>query len=117
LFFLCSYYPNAEPERLPMHVIPTDAAAAIGDHQRYPGCRLVLACAACSWSKSYNPERVIDRLRSLKAGGHATRLEDVARRVAWNCPACSRMRWRAELAWPPELSPREFRRLTNRQRN
>jgi hypothetical protein len=100
-----------------MRPIPTDGTAALGDYRRYPGCRLLLACGACAWSKSYNPERLIDRLRELKAGGHATRLADVARRVAWNCPACGRMRWRAQFAWPRELAPGEARRLANRYRN
>ena len=100
-----------------MRLIPHDATAAIGDFRRYPGCRLLIACAACSWSKGYDPERVIDRLRALKAGGHATRMEDVARRVAWPCPACRRLKWRAQFAWPPGLGPREARRLADRYRN
>jgi hypothetical protein len=97
--------------------IPADRTAAIGAFRRHPGCRLMLACAACGWSKSYNPERVIDRLRELKAGGHTTRLVDVARRVGWNCPACQRTRWRAQFAWPPSLTPGEAKRLADRYRN
>lgn len=100
-----------------MRPIPAEGTASIGDFRRYPGCRLLLACAACSWSKSYNPERVIDRLHELKAGGHATRLADVARRVGWNCPACQRMRWRAQFAWPDNIDEREVKRLTNLFRN
>jgi hypothetical protein len=100
-----------------MRRIPAEGTAAVGDFRRHPGCRLVLACAACAWSKSYDPERVIDRLRELKAGGHTTRLVDVARRVGWNCPACHRMRWRAQLAWPPGLTPGEAKRLADRYRN
>ena len=45
-----------------MRPIPTDATATMGDYRRYAGRRLLLACAACARSKSYNPERVIDRL-------------------------------------------------------
>jgi hypothetical protein len=97
--------------------IPTDGTAAIGDFRRYPGCRLLIQCSACSWSKTYNPERVIDRLRELKAGGYATQVSAIARRIGWNCPACSRMRWRAQFAWPPEIGEREARRLTQLYRN
>lgn len=97
--------------------IPADAATAIGDFARYPGCRLLLACAACAWSRTYDPERVLRRLHELKSGGHATRLADVARRVQWNCPACSRMRWRMQFAWPPTLTEGEARRLAARYRN
>lgn len=100
-----------------MPPIPADGSAALGDFRRYPGCRLMLVCAACGWSKTYNPERVIDRLHALKSGGHATRLVDVARRVGWNCPACRRMGWRAQFAWPTNLTPGEAKRLANRYRN
>jgi len=97
--------------------IPADAATAIGDCARYPGCRLLLACAACSWSRTYNPERVIRRLHELRTGGHATRLADVARRVQWNCPACSRMAWRMQFAWPANMTESEAKRLISRARN
>ena len=100
-----------------MRPIPTAGTASLGDFRRYPGCRLLIACAACSWAKSYSPQRVIDRLRELKAGGHATSLADVARRVGWNCPACQRMRWRAPFAWPANVDAREVKRLTNLYRN
>jgi len=109
--------PPPPPARAEMRIIPTAAEASLGDYRRYPGCRLLLGCAACSWSKHYSPERIIDRLRELRAGGHTTRLDEVARRVAWTCPACHRMRWRAGFAWPPEIGPREVRRLTNRERS
>jgi hypothetical protein len=97
--------------------IPLGAGASIGDFRRYPGCRMTLTCAMCGWSKSYDPERVIQRLTQLKTGGHATRLEDVARRVAWNCPGCGRVRWRAGLAWPPGFTERDAKRLASRLRN
>ena len=97
--------------------IPADAATAIGDCARYPGCRLLLACPACSLSRTYNPERVIRRLHELRTGGHATRLADVARRVQWNCPACSRMAWRMQFAWPANMTESEAKRLISRARN
>ena len=100
-----------------MRVIATDANTVLGDHRRYPGCRIYLMCSACSWSKSYSPERVIRRLQELKSGGYTTQLVAVARRVGWNCPACSRMRWRALFAWPPGLDPAEVRRLASQYRN
>jgi hypothetical protein len=102
---------------MPERLIPADAATAIGDFARYPGCRLLLACAACSWSRTYKPERVIHRLQELRTGGYATRLADVARRVQWNCPACSRVRWRMQFAWPADMTESEAKRLAARARN
>lgn len=78
---------------------------SLGDFRRFPGCRLLLECALCSWSKSYSPERIIARLRELRAGGHTTAIAQVARRVAWNCPACGRVRWRTQLVYPPGPAP------------
>jgi len=100
-----------------MRPIPTGATAPIGAYLKYPGSRLLLSCSACSWSKAYRPEAVIARLRQLRGGGHDTPLADLTRRVGWNCPRCSRMRWRFELAWPDDLDPREVRRLANQIRN
>lgn len=105
--------PPAGPDR-PIYV---DDHASIGDFARYPGCRLTLTCAMCGWSKSYSPERVIARLRELRNGGPATRLAEVARRVSWNCPGCSRLKWRAGFAYPGSLSPAEARRLAALYRN
>lgn len=101
----------------PLRPIPADAATSIGDFARYPGCRLMLACTACSWSRTYDPERVIHRLQDLRAGGYASRLTDVAKRVGWNCPACHRVRWRMQFAWPAGLTEAEAKRLANRYRN
>jgi len=109
--------PARSARRTETRLIPADAATAIGDFRRYPGCRLVLACAACGWSKTYNPERVIARLQALKAGGYATSLVAVGQRVGWNCPACARMRWRVQFGWPSGLDERELRRLANLYRN
>ena len=100
-----------------MRPIPLDDGASIGDFRRYPGCRLTLTCAMCGWQKPYNPERVIARLHELKSGGHATRIGDIARRVAWPCPGCHRLKWRGGLAWPPDLTAAEAKRLAARYRN
>ena len=81
-----------------MRPIPAAPETPIGDFRRYPGARLLLACEFCGWSKSYRPERVLARLHELKAGGHATRLADVVRKVGWNCPSCSRTGWRMQFA-------------------
>jgi hypothetical protein len=101
----------------PLQHIPLGAEGSIGDFRRYPGCRLALTCAMCGWWKAYDPERVIARLRELRAGGEATRLPDVARRVAWNCPGCGRVRWRTGLAWPAGFGERDAKRLAARHRN
>ena len=100
-----------------MRIIPTDASASMGDYRRYPGCRLLITCAVCGWSKSYSPGRIIVRLQELKAGGHATPVAAIPRRIGWNCPACHRTRWRAQFAWPPTVNEREVKRLTNLYRN
>ena len=97
--------------------IPLGAEASVGDFQRYPGCRLTITCSLCGWVKAYNPERVLGRLRELKAGGHATPLGKVGARVLWPCPGCGRVKWRARLGWPAGLQPDEVRRLTNLYRN
>ena len=44
----------------PIHL---DESASVGDFARYPGCRLTITCALCGWSKGYNPERILARLR------------------------------------------------------
>jgi hypothetical protein len=73
----------------------------------------VLACAACGWLNDYNPERIVDRLRALMAGGHMTTLAAVATRVSGNYPACARMRWRAQFGWPAGMDGREVKRPAN----
>jgi hypothetical protein len=97
--------------------IPDDGRLTVGDHRRYPGSRLLLTCAMCGWSKTYAPERVLDRLRQLRAGGHPTPVVTLSRRVAWPCPMCCRVRWRMQLASPRRLDPREARRLAGLYRN
>ena len=101
----------------PMRPIPTSPEASIGDSQRYPGCRFTITCAMCGWQKGYSPDRILARLRELKSGGHATRLDVVARRVQWPCPGCHRLKWRAGFAWPPTLTEAEAKRLAARARN
>lgn len=100
-----------------MRVIPLGPEASVGDFARYPGCRLAVTCAMCGWTKGYSPERIIHRLRELKAGGYTTSLAVVARRVQWPCPGCHRLKWCANLAWPPELTEAEAKRLAARARN
>lgn len=100
-----------------MRAIPAPGESAIGDFRRYPGCRLMLGCQACGYAKAYDPERVIDRLRELRTGGYATRLADVARRVSRTCPKCAKSKWRAQFAWPENLTEGEARRLRNLYRN
>lgn len=97
--------------------IPHGNATPMQDHRRYPGCRLLLFCGACTVAKGYSPERIIDRLRALKAGGHDTKVADVARSVGWPCPTCGRMRWATQLAYPVGLGEREAKRLANVYRN
>lgn len=116
-FCFCSQMSTPSPPAWKMRPIPASPEDCIGDFQRYPGARLLLSCAFCSWGKAYNPERVIARLQELKAGGHATRLVDCAKRVGWNCPACARIRWRMQFAWPPNLDAAEVRRIAARYRN
>jgi len=89
----------------------------LADHRRYPGCRLLLFCGACTWSKSYRPERIIARLQELRVSGHTTPVTDVAKRVGWNCPSCGRMRWGSQLVYPAELDEREARRLVRQIRS
>ena len=100
-----------------MRILPLGEETTLGDMRFYPGARLLITCSLCGWAKSYNVERVIERLRSLKTGGHPTRLRQVAARVAWPCPGCGRVKWRAQFAYPPGFSEADHRRLVNRYRN
>jgi hypothetical protein len=97
--------------------VPCTAPLTLGDHRRFPGCRMLLACSLCGWSRAYDPMRVIARLQALRAGGYPTPLATVARRVGRPCPGCGRVTWRADLAWPSELSQYEIKRLANLYRN
>lgn len=97
--------------------IPHGNDAPMQDHRRYPGCRLLLFCGACTAAKGYSPEKIIERLRARKTGGHETKVADVARAIGWPCPSCGRMRWATQLAYPAGLDEREARRLANVYRN
>src|SRR4051794_41010452 len=99
------------PLRDRYHPIPDDGRLALGDHRKYPAALLLLTCAMCGWQKAYKPERAIERLRQLHAGGHPSLVSSLARRVAWPCPMCHRVRWRMELAQPAALTAREAKRL------
>ena len=99
-----------------MKMRPSETAT-LGDFRRYPGCRVVLACAGCGLSKDYDPERIIDRLRELRAGGYPTTLVQVATRVGRRCPRCHQATWRAQFAWPAGMDEREIKRLANLYRN
>lgn len=94
-----------------------DKAVKVGDYPRYPGARLLLSCRLCGWSKDYSPERVIDRLRELRAGGRSTSIEEIAQRVERTCPDCGRVHWAADFAWPPGMNEAEIKRIANRYRN
>ncbi|HEY2357718.1 MAG TPA: hypothetical protein VGH86_09730 [Phenylobacterium sp.] len=100
-----------------MQPIRTAETATLGDHMHFPGCRFLLTCALCGWSKSYRVELMIQRLRELRAGGYATTLSQAAARVGWNCPACHRVKWRGEFAFPAGMDEREYKRLANLYRN
>jgi hypothetical protein len=97
--------------------IISEAPLVLGDHRRRPASRLLLTCAMCGWSRTYDPERVIDRLRALRAGGHCSPVGPLARRDAWPCPMCRRVKWRTDLAQPTDLPARDARRLADRYRN
>jgi hypothetical protein len=81
-------------------------------HRRWPLARIVLHCAACSWARDYAPEAIVRRLQALGAGGYRTDVGEVARRVAWPCPACGRLRWTTWLAYPKATEARDIARAT-----
>jgi hypothetical protein len=83
---------------------------ALEDHRRYPLCRVLLFCGLCGWARDYNPERIIARLRALRAGGYKTPVSHVARRVGWTCPGCGRCSWGSKLAYGKDVSPSEIQR-------
>jgi hypothetical protein len=62
--------------------------------------------------KGYAPERVIDRLRELRAGGYHTRIDQVARQ-ARPCPRCRSTTWQADFAWPAGMTDSAIKRLAN----
>jgi hypothetical protein len=94
-----------------MRRIAAPAQLTLGEHIRYPGCKLVLFCGACDWSKAYEVGNVIDGLRALRKGGYHTHVEFVPELVRAHCPACSQKRWKACFGYPEDLDAREARRL------
>lgn len=96
--------------------VRTDTATTMNDHRRFPGCKLRLTCTQCGWAKGYDPERLIDRLRKLRAGGHHTQIGQVARRVR-PCPRCGVAAWQADFAWPSGMRDGDIKRLANLYRN
>ena len=96
--------------------IRTDRDTAMSDHRRVPGRRLLLTCTQCGWTKGYALERVIDRLRELRADGHRTPIAQVARQ-ARACPRCHKTSWQADFAWPAGTTDGEIKRLANLYRN
>jgi hypothetical protein len=91
--------------------------ARLEEAQKYPGCRLMLACGRCGWSKGYDVARVIDRLYARGDGGFTTPVARVASQVRHACPKCCDHQWSTRLAYPDDLDERELRRLRNRLRN
>lgn len=89
----------------------------VGDYPRYPSARLRVSCADCGWAKGYSPERIIDRLRQLKAGGYRTTLREIAARMRRSCPDCGRTDWHADFAWPAGMTETEIRRIASRYRS
>ena len=87
--------------------LPLRADAPLEDFRRYPGCRLELICFGCAWAKSYDPERIIDRLRELHAGGWKTPISAVAQKVKRPCPKCGQTSWTTRLAYPSHMTERE----------
>jgi hypothetical protein len=83
-----------------MRPLPLPDDAPLAAYARHPGARLQLVCGACAWSRSYDPERIIERLIARRAGDARTAVGEVARQVQWPCPRCRRMRWGTRLATP-----------------
>jgi hypothetical protein len=76
-----------------LQTLAINAHAPLASWRAHLGSRLKLGCAACGWSKTYDPERIAGRLTALKKGGAMTPISAVAGHVPWPCPRCQRMRW------------------------
>jgi len=90
--------------------IPGSPDLRLEDHRRYPLSRVVLYCCDCGWARDYNPDAVAGRLLELRLGGYKAKTSEVARKVAWPCPACRRMHWASTLGWPKGTDQREVTR-------
>ncbi len=84
---------RADPPPAAGRALPLDKDAPLSVHERFPGCRVKLVCGSCTWSKSYDPARIIRRLEQKGRGDARTPISAVAQQVQWPCPACRRMRW------------------------
>ena len=107
------------PPRTLKDFVPVGVTADVRleDHRRYPLCRVVLFCGACGWARDYDPERIIDRLRALRAGGYSTPVAQVARQVGWTCPGCGRAQWGTKLAYWKHTDPNAIQRMTRLARS
>jgi hypothetical protein len=99
------------------HLIDGSANLPLQDHRLHPLSQVLLVCGACAWARGYSPDRIIDRLRELRAGGYKTPIKAVAGHVRWACPACGRRQWATVLAYPVGIDPAEVRRMANVYRN
>jgi hypothetical protein len=97
--------------------VPGSGELKLEDHRRWPLSRVALYCADCGWARDYNPDAVARRLRELQSGGYRASVRDVARRVAWPCPACHRVNWASTLAYPKSLDRREVERAARQIRS
>ena len=88
----------------------------MADAGLYPGCQLLVSCGACGHRKSYNPGRVVMRLRELRLGGTLVTLGEIAGRIERKC-RCGTRDWRADLAWPPGMRDGDIKRLAAQARN
>lgn len=93
------------------------ADALVGDFRKHPGSRVVFFCNGCNAPKSYDPERIIDRLRERRLGGYNTPIREVGHFARMTCPKCGATGWNTQLAYPPNLDEREAKRLANRYRS
>ena len=62
-----------------------------------PQDRVSFDCSACGWSKSYRAASLRDRLQALGEDADRMKVAAAARRLAWPCPGCARMRWRSQV--------------------
>jgi hypothetical protein len=88
----------------------------MADADLFPGCHLLVTCNACGHHKSYNPGRIVMRLRELRLGGSLATFGDVASRIEKTCK-CGTRDWRAQLAFRPGTTDGDIKRLAARARN
>jgi hypothetical protein len=84
---------------------------------RYPGCRFTHHLRALRLGEDLQSRAHHRRLHQLKSGGHATRIAEWRGACSGPVRAVHRFKWRGGLAWPPELTQAESRRLAARYRN